>query len=116
MAEVVNRTLRLNASELREMTGWPEAMIEEFLSLLDNLNSVIISNNSTVTVVEETSEIASAADGQIGWIISRMRDLGKDIAAVEELVAQANSWALKAIKRESGVKMSQIAARINAGQ
>ena len=117
MAEVNNRTLRLSAIELKEMTKWPDPMIEEFLSLLDNLNSLIVSNNTITTIVDETVQVSTEGQGQIGWIISRMKNLGKDIAAVEQLVAQANAWALKALKTTGGgVNMAQVAARINAGQ
>ena len=87
MAEVNNRTLRLNATELKEMTKWPDPMIEEFLSLLDNLNNLIQSNNTITTVVDETEQLGTEVQGQIGWVISRMRAMGRHIDAVEELVA-----------------------------
>jgi len=117
MAEVNNRTLRLNATELKEMTKWPDPMIEEFLSLLDNLNNLILSNNTITTVVDETEQLGTEVQGQVGWVISRMRAMGRHIDAVEELVAQANAWALKALKTTGGgVNMAQVAARINAGQ
>jgi len=116
MAEVKNRTLRLSAPELKEMTDWPDPMIEEFLSLLDNLNSLIVSNNDITETVDDDQSLTIDTLGQIGWLTSRMRAMGNHIAAVEELVAQANAWAIKALKRESGVNMAQVAARINAGQ
>tara|TARA_R110000803_G_scaffold166755_2_gene230017 strand:- start:866 stop:1216 length:351 start_codon:yes stop_codon:yes gene_type:complete len=116
MAEVTNRTLRLSAPELKEMTDWPDPMIEEFLSLLDSLNNLVISNNAINTVVIEGEGLDSETQGQIGWIISRMRRISKNVAAVEELVAQANAMVMQAFKKSAGVNMAQVAARINAGQ
>ncbi len=116
MAEVKNRSLRLSAANLQQLTGWPDPVIEEFLALLDNVNNVIVSNNEITVVVDEGKALAAQAEAGLGWVRARLRDAILQIEDNEALAAEAIALAYRALKKNDGITTAQIAARVHAGQ
>lgn len=61
------RGLILSASELKAMTGWPDALVEDYLNLLDNL--IIISDLLDIEIDQKIEEISTDfLDGTIPYV------------------------------------------------
>jgi len=55
------RSLNLNATEIREMTKWPDPMIEEFLSVLGNITTIATAVDTTSSdLTRETSRVTAS--------------------------------------------------------
>ena len=65
------RGLVLSASEIKGMTGWPAPMVEDYLTLLENL--IIIANIIDVEIDQTIEEIPTAfTDGSIPYVDSSL--------------------------------------------
>ena len=79
------RGLVLSAAELKAMTDWPDALVEDYLNLLDNL--VLLSEKVDIEIDQKIEEIATDfADGTIpvassGKLVSDVANLFWDLAA-----------------------------------
>jgi len=117
MADSVRQTsLQLSADELRQLTGWKDAVIYEFLSLqagvqeiTQNIN-VVINNTDMVLTLESQStarvtelskqlvllqEALSAFDAVPTKVASMKRDLQRTITNNHELLSALNSLITK---------------------
>lgn len=58
-SQVINRGLILSASEIKNLTNWPETMVEDYLNILENLLTLASildeKNNILKTIVDVSS-------------------------------------------------------------
>jgi len=84
-AEVLNKSLALSAQEIQALTGWPDEMVEDYLSLLNSLvilatkldakNDILKLINVITTSPYEIPEVAEDIffDTTTGDIIANLR-------------------------------------------
>ena len=72
-------TLALSANDLRVLTDWPDALIEDYLTILRNLLSI-----AGVIDVDIAGEISSN-EGRIGLAISNLARFGMQLSDLEHL-------------------------------
>lgn len=83
MGELVNDTLlELSAEELRAMTDWPAALIEDYLAIS---RQVVQVTSETNIVIEQTTVSLSAIEA----VRSRVNNLTQGLKNVTELASSA---------------------------
>lgn len=81
---MTDRNLRLSADDLRQMTDWPDALIEDYLAI----SGVLVITSTTVnSVVQEFVSVSSSVDQQNALIVR----LGKEIAELSESVSSLSA-------------------------
>lgn len=74
--EVENRELQLSAEELRQMTDWPDPLIEEFLALIQGI--VQITQNTNITI-----ENISLVETGLNALRARVNNLTQALETLE---------------------------------
>lgn len=69
--------LALNASDVRELTGWKDAMVEDYIQILADLTAIIDDLNQALL--------------DIGTLFADYDNLNSDLAGVRSIVAQARA-------------------------
>jgi hypothetical protein len=68
MASVINqlRGLVLSAAELRDITNWPPALIEDYLNILDNI--ITLAENLDIEIAQKIEEVPTDfTDGSVPY-------------------------------------------------
>jgi hypothetical protein len=69
--------LALNASDVRELTGWPDAMVEDYIQILADLTQIINDLNQALI--------------DIGELFNDAANLNSDLQGVRSIVAQTRA-------------------------
>ena len=69
--------LALNANDVRDLTGWPDAMVEDYIQILSDLTQIINELNQALI--------------DIGDLFNNSANLNSDLAGVRSIVAQARA-------------------------
>jgi hypothetical protein len=67
--------LALNATDVRDLTGWPDAMVEDYIQILSDLTQIINELNQALV--------------DIGELFNDSANLNSDLQGVRSIVAQA---------------------------
>lgn len=75
-SDIANNFLSLSAQDLRELTNWPDALIEDYLAILRNLLAIAnIIDNTVVNELFTTSNKVGMALGAISKLLQLVGDL-----------------------------------------
>lgn len=69
--------LALNASDVRDLTGWPDAMVEDYIQILSDLTQIIAELDQALI--------------DIGDLFNNAANLNSDLQGVRSIVAQARA-------------------------
>ena len=117
MADLITATaLSLDASELRKLTGWPDPIIEEFLSLQRSLMNVVNNINIVINNVSgvqgdinlslaKNTELARRVNGIVeeGYALTHLvanesanrRDISRSLTSLRQLIEPLNAIPFK---------------------
>ena len=70
------RSLQLSAHEIQKNTGWASVMIEDYLNMIDSINTIVTDSD------DKTDEIA-AIELIVNQNVIRITNLEGDVAALE---------------------------------
>ncbi len=60
------RGLLLNASELKNISGWPDALVEDYLNIIENIITVATAVDTETDNVDDIKQVIEGLDGRIG--------------------------------------------------
>lgn len=92
MADLITATaLSLDASELRKLTGWPNPVIEEFLSLQGSISNVINNINIVINNITGVQGDVNMSLAKNAALSRALNNLKQEESALEHLVASESS-------------------------
>lgn len=110
VSAISNSFLSLSAQDLRELTDWPDPLIEDYLAILRNLLSI-------ATIVDEDIEGQISANmGLIQIALGKLTGVQKQIADLEGTASANSALIFQAIGKLTGLNkgLSDIDARESA--
>lgn len=76
------QTLALSGLELKELTGWPEPMIEDYLTITRNINAVLVELNQNIDNIESIENLTARNIGQVNFLRAAIRRARKEFVAI----------------------------------
>ena len=123
MASLVERlnSLVLSALEIRELTGWDDAMVEDYLNILRNLIEIASSLDSSDAISLNNNQLITnsiSGIGKLKALISNQDELLQSVVALavdnNKLRVRVNTQSKELIKlQQSIVDDNKIRVRVN---
>jgi len=85
--------LALNATDVRDLTGWPDAMVEDYIQILSDLTQIIAELNQALV--------------DIGDLFDDAANLNSDLSGVRSIVAQARAKVNRLDREVVGILATQ---------
>lgn len=76
------QTLALSGIEIKEFTGWADPMIEDYLTITRNINSVLVELNQNIENIENIENLTARNIGQVNALRSAIRRVRKEFVTI----------------------------------
>lgn len=73
-------SLVLSASEIKELTGWPDAMVEDYLNIIRNLVLLATSADESLVDITDVSALISSNKARVGIAIAQLARFMVDLS------------------------------------
>ncbi len=76
------QTLALSGFEIKDFTGWPDPMIEDYLTITRNINAVLVELNQNIENIESIENLTARNIGQVNSLRAAIRRVRKEFIAI----------------------------------
>ncbi len=78
------RGLLLTATELKNLSGWPDSLVEDYLNLVENLITVATAVDADSEDIGDITQQISVIDGRVGKLKAMIGNIGINAAQIAE--------------------------------
>lgn len=78
-------SLVLAAGEIKELTGWPDAMVEDYLNIIRNLVLLATTADTDIADIADNASAISSTEGRIGLAIGQLSRFRMDLSDLGHL-------------------------------
>ena len=97
------RGLLLNAVELKEISGWPEALVEDYLNIIENIINMATAVDIDIIDLVDTNNQIATLQGNVGKLMARINNIIKMI----ENILQLQSVNMQSSKNRANINKQQ---------
>lgn len=101
--------LILSGLEIKELTGWPDAMVEDYLNILRDLILLATTVDENGEILVQDTQITAAIESSLAQLRDRLTQLQNDAFNL----INAGGAAFDALLASQNAKIARLTARIN---
>ena len=104
--------LALSATEVRELTGWPDAMVEDYIQILSDLTQIINDLNQTLIDVDELFNDAANLNSDLQGVRSIVAQTRAKINRIDREVAAVVATEADMSQQQAEATLAKVRSRV----